>query len=89
MNIAYKTVLLTVSPIKITAREYGIPDASLRHRLWESQSGGNTLRTTTSQEEEAYFTHHLKLRASCGYGYSRSNSVYMASEYSIRSRYSG
>jgi hypothetical protein len=38
---------------------------------------------TLSQEEEAHLTDHLKLMASCGYGYSRAEVVDMASEYAI------
>ncbi|KAH3810179.1 hypothetical protein DPMN_138568 [Dreissena polymorpha] len=38
---------------------------------------------TFSQEEKAHLTDHLKLIASCGYGYSRSDVVDMATEYDI------
>ncbi|XP_052275610.1 fumarate hydratase, mitochondrial-like [Dreissena polymorpha] len=86
MNAAFDKVLLTGASIRTTAKEYCIPEASLRHRLngrVNSEATHSGPPPTFTQEEEAHFTDHLKLMASCGYGYSRSEVVNMASEYAI------
>ena len=74
------------SAIKTAARQFGIPEASLRHKL----SGRVDLEATRSgpppmlsQEEEAHFVSHLKFMVSCGYGYSRSEVVDTAFEYAV------
>lgn len=74
------------SAIRTTARQYGIPEASLRHKLSgrvdpeATRSGPSPM---LSQEEEVHFVDHLKLMASCGYGYSRAEVVNMATEYAV------
>ena len=62
------------APIRTTATQFGVPVASLRHKL----SGRVNAEATRSgppplfsQEEEARLADHLKFTASAGYGYSR------------------
>ena len=65
---------------------WGISEASLRHTF-----GGRVNPEATrfgpspifSQEEETNFVEYLRLMALCGYGCSRSEVVYMASEYAF------
>ena len=86
MQNAIQEVRETGAPIKTTAREYGIPEASLRHKLSgrvDSEATRSGPSPLLSQEEEAHFVEHLKFMALCGYGYSRSEVVNMASEYAV------
>ena len=86
MQNAIQEVKETGAPIKTTAREYGILEASLRHKLSgrvDSEATKSGPSPWLSQEEEAHFVEHLKFMALCGYGYSRSEVVNMASEYAI------
>ena len=86
MEKALEKLRETGAPIKTTAREYGIPEASLRHKFSgrvnpeATRSGPSPM---FSQEEETQFVEHLKFMALCGYGYSRSEVVDMASEYAF------
>ncbi|XP_053385176.1 uncharacterized protein LOC128550335 [Mercenaria mercenaria] len=86
MVTALEKVRQTGAPIKTTAREFGIPEASLRHKLSgrvdpeATHSGPPPMFT---QEEECHFVDHLKFMSECGYGYSRAEVVDMASEYAI------
>ena len=86
MQNAIQEVRETGAPIKTTAREYGIPEASLRHKLSgrvDSEATRSGPSPLLSQEEEAHFVEHLKFMALCGYGYSPSEVVNMASEYAV------
>ena len=83
---ALEKVRKTGAPIRATARDYGIPEASLRHKLSgrvdpEATRSGPTPMFT--QEEEAHFSEHLKFMSLCGYGYSRAEVVDMATEYAV------
>ncbi|KAL4231683.1 hypothetical protein ACF0H5_009262 [Mactra antiquata] len=86
MDNALLKVRETGAPIKTTARQYGVPEASLRHKLSgrvdpeATRSGPSPM---FSQEEEAHFVEHLKFMSLCGYGYSRSEVVEMATEYAV------
>ena len=84
MEKALEKLRETGAPIKTTAREYGIPEASLRLKF----SGRVNPEATRpgpspmfSQEEETQFVEHLKFMSLCGYRYSRSEVVDMASEF--------
>ena len=74
MSNAINKVRELCAPIRTTARLFGVPEASLRHKLSgrvseeATRSGPPPLFT---QEEEAHLTDHLKFTASAGYGYSR------------------
>ncbi|KAL4226892.1 hypothetical protein ACF0H5_014870 [Mactra antiquata] len=76
----------TGAPIKTTARQYGVPEALLRHKLSgrvdpeATRSGPSPM---FSQEKEAHFVEHLKFMSLCGYGYSRSEVVEIATEYAV------
>ncbi|XP_060575053.1 uncharacterized protein LOC132732593 [Ruditapes philippinarum] len=84
MTMAIQKIKETGAPIKTTAREFNLPEASLRHKLSgrvnpeATKSGPSPMFT---QDEEVNFVEHLKFLALCGYGYSRSEVVDMASEY--------
>jgi len=83
---AMKKVRQSGAPIKTTAREYGIPEASLRHKLSgrvDPEAVHSGPQPMFSQEEEHHFAEHLKFMALCGYGYSRAEVVDMASEYAV------
>ena len=73
MMNAIEVVRGTGAPIMITARDYGVPEAYLRHKLIVRVNPEAT-RTGPyplfSQEEEGYFVEYLKFMAICGYGYS-------------------
>jgi hypothetical protein len=65
------TVRDFVVPIKTTAREFGIPESSLRRKLSgrvnpdATRSGPSPM---FSMEEEAHFVDHVKFMAACSYG---------------------
>ncbi|KAH3872359.1 hypothetical protein DPMN_035575 [Dreissena polymorpha] len=64
ISTAYEKVLLTGANIRTTAREYGIPETSLRHRLngrVNPEATHSGPPPTLSREEEAHLTDHLKL----------------------------
>lgn len=64
----------TGSSIRATARQYGVPESSLRHKL-SGRVNPEAVRSgpqpVFTQEEEAMLVEHLKFTASVGYGYSR------------------
>ena len=74
MTAAYMKVKETGAAIQIPAREFGVPESSLRHKLSGRvnpeavRSGPPPLFT---QEEECRLAERLKFIASVGYGYSR------------------
>lgn len=74
MNAAYQKVRDMKCSIRKTAREFGLPEATLRNRLTghvnpEATKSGPVPFFTL--EEEARLANHLKFMASVGYGYSR------------------
>ena len=72
--------------IRTTATEFGVPDASLRHKLSgrvDPEATRSGPPPMFSQEEEAHFVDHLKFMSACGYGYSRAEVVDMATEYAV------
>ncbi|XP_053401883.1 uncharacterized protein LOC123566337 isoform X2 [Mercenaria mercenaria] len=86
MVTALEKVRQTGAPVKTTAREFGIPEASLRHKLSgrvDPEATHSGPPPMFSQEEECHFVDHLKFMSECGYGYSRAEVVDMASEYAI------
>ena len=86
MMNAIEVVRGTGAPIMTTAREYGIPEAYLRHKLIgkvNPQATGSGPSPFISHEEEGYFVEHSKSMAICGYGYSRSGDVGIAPEYAV------
>ena len=74
MTQAYLKCKETGAPIRTTARQYGVPEATLRHKL-SGRTNPEAVRSGPqplfSQEEEAFLIDHLKFTASVGYGYSR------------------
>jgi hypothetical protein len=74
MTAAYLKCREAGAPIRTTVRQYGVPEATLRHTLDgrinpEAVRSGPLLLFT--QEEEAFRVEHLKFTASVGYEYSR------------------
>ncbi|KAL3868009.1 hypothetical protein ACJMK2_040848 [Sinanodonta woodiana] len=86
MAAAMKKFKETGCSIRKAAKEYGIPEASLRHRLSgrvnpeATRSGPPPL---FSAVEETRLADHLKLAASFGYGYGRTEIIKFATEYAI------
>ena len=74
MTSAYIKLKEGGGSIRKTAREYGIPEATLRNRTTgfvDSEAVRSGPSPMFSQEEEARIANHLKFMASVGYGYSR------------------
>lgn len=70
MTSAYQKIKECGGTVRGTAREFGIPEASLRHKLSgrvnpEAVHSGPA--PIFSQEEEALLVNHLKFTASVGY----------------------
>ena len=86
MTTALQKVRDTGAPLRTTAREFNLPESSLRHKLSgrvnpdATHSGPQPL---FSAFEENQFVEHLKMMSACGYAYSRSEVVDMATEYAI------
>ena len=83
---AYQAVREMNMPVKRAARQYGVPQTTLRDRVAgridpETVSSGPQALFT--QEEEALFVNHLKAMAELGYGYSRSEVIDQASNYAV------
>ena len=86
MNAAYEHIRQTGAQIRTTAREFGVPEASLRHRLCgrvNPESVHSGPQPMFSNEEEAYLVEHIKAMSECGYGYGRAEVVTMASAYAV------
>ncbi|KAH3747401.1 hypothetical protein DPMN_181827 [Dreissena polymorpha] len=86
MKAAYVHIRQTGAQIRTTAREFGVPEASLRHRLCgreNPESVHSGPQPPFSNEEEAHLVEHIKTMAECGYGYGRAEVVTMASEYAV------
>lgn len=81
MVSALEKVRQTGAPIKTTAREFGIPEASLRHKVSgrvDPEATHSGPAPTFTQLEESNFVEHLRFMSGCGYGYSRAEVVDMA-----------
>ena len=74
MASAILKVRETDAPIRTTARQFGLPESSLRHKL-SGRVSEKAIKSGPpplfSMEEEARLSDHLKFTASVGYGYSR------------------
>jgi hypothetical protein len=84
MKNAYQAVKEMKMPFKSAARQFGIPQTTLRDRVLgridpETTSSGP--QSLLSQYEEAIFVEHIKGMAQLGYGYSRSELIDQASYY--------
>lgn len=74
MTQAYLKCKETGASIRTIARQYGFPEATLRHKLsgrTNPEAVGSGPQLLFTQEEEAFLVEHLKFTASVGYGYSR------------------
>ena len=86
MMKAIEKVHQTGAPIRATAREFGLPEASLRHKLSgrvDPESTRSGPPPIFSLEEECHLVDHIKFMSQCGYRYSRSEVVDIASEYAV------
>ncbi|XP_045188616.2 uncharacterized protein LOC123546428 [Mercenaria mercenaria] len=86
MTNAYQAVREMRLPVKTAARQYGVPQTTLRDRVLgridpETTSSGP--QALLSQHEEAVFVEHIKAMAQLGYGYSRSELIDQASNYAV------
>lgn len=86
MTNAYQAVRELKMPVKTAARQYAVPQTTLRDRIMgridpETLSSGPSPLFT--QEEEAMFVEHLKGMAELGYGYSRSEVLDQASNLAV------
>jgi len=71
-------------PIKTAARQFGLPESSLRHKLSgrvDPEATRSGPQPILSMEEENYFVQHIKFMSECGYRYSRTEVVDMATSY--------
>lgn len=86
MTSAYQAVKEAKMPIKTAARQFGVPQTTLRDRVLDRidpdtvSSGPQAL---FSQEEEAVFVDHIKAMAELGYGYSRTEVTAQASNFAV------
>ncbi|KAL4223277.1 hypothetical protein ACF0H5_016749 [Mactra antiquata] len=83
---AMEKIRQTGAPIKTTARQFGVPESSLCHRLSgrvDPEATHSGPQPLFSMEEEHHYVEHIKFMSDCGYGYSRSEVVDMATEYAI------
>ena len=68
------------------ANKFGLPEATLRNRV-SGKIGVEVIKSgrepLLNLEEENCLVQHIKVMASCGYGYSRSEVVDMASNYAV------
>ena len=86
MTKAYFCVIDDGMSIRKAASKFGLPEATLRNRV--SGKVGPVVTKSgrepfLSIEEENCIVQHIKVMASCGYGYSRSEVVDMASQYAV------
>lgn len=86
MTSAYQAVREMGMPVKTAARQYGVPQTTLRDRVLgridpETTSSGP--QALFSQHEEAVFVEHIKSMAKLGYGYSRGELIDQASNYAV------
>jgi len=74
-------------PISTAAKCYGVPRSSLQDRILGKvdldtvKSGPDPL---FSQEQEALLCNHIKTMAEVGYGYSRQETMNLASEFAVQ-----
>ena len=86
MTSAMEKVWQTGVPINTAARQFGLPESSLRHKLSgrvDPEATRSGPQPTLSMEEEHHFVQHIKFMSECGYGYSRTEVVDMATSYAI------
>ena len=86
MTNAYQAVREMRMPVKTAARQYGVPQTTLRDRVLgridpETTSSGP--QALLSQHEETVFVEHIKTMSQLGYGYSRSEVINQASSYAV------
>ncbi|XP_061174843.1 uncharacterized protein LOC133183985 [Saccostrea echinata] len=84
MTNAYHAIKEHQMSVWKAARVYCVPETTLRQRALgrvDPEKLTSGVSPVLSLEEEAAFVDHLKVMASCGYGYTRSEVVNMASEY--------
>ena len=86
MTKAYFCVIDDGMSIRKAASKFGLPEATLRNRV-SGKVGPEVTKSGRepflSIEEENCIVKHIKVMASCGYGYSRSEVVDMASQYAV------
>ncbi|XP_060588807.1 uncharacterized protein LOC132744202 [Ruditapes philippinarum] len=86
MTAAYLKCREAGAPIRTTARQYGVPQATLRHKL-SGRTNPEAVRSGPpplfTQEEEALLVEHLMFTASVGYGYSRKEVIDISTEYAV------
>ncbi|XP_060572583.1 uncharacterized protein LOC132730626 [Ruditapes philippinarum] len=86
MTSAYQAVKDACMPIKTAARQYGVPQTTLRDRVLgriDPDTVSSGPQALFSQEQEALFVQHLKAMAELGYGYSRTEVTSQASNFAL------
>ena len=86
MTKAYYSVTDNGMSFRGAANKFGLPEATLRNRV-SGKIGVEVIKSgrepLLNLEEENCLVQHIKVMASCGYGYSRSEVVDMASNYAV------
>ena len=86
MTNANQAVREMQMPVKTAARQYGVPQTTLRDRVHGRIDPEMTTpgpQALLSQHEEAVFVEHIKSMSQLGYGYSRSEVINQASSYAV------
>ncbi|XP_060566679.1 uncharacterized protein LOC132725560 [Ruditapes philippinarum] len=83
---AYNIVMQQGLPVERVAKRYNIPITTLKDRV-KGRVHIDTLRsgpqTMFTQEQEAFLCNHLITMAEIGYGYSRQETINLATDYAI------
>ena len=86
MTKAYYSVTDSGMSIRGAANKFGLPEATLRNRV-SGKIGVEVIKSgrepLLNLEEENCLVQHIKVMASCGYGYSSSKVVDMARTYAV------
>lgn len=83
---AYLAVNDNVMSIRKTALLYGVPKTKLidrRHGKVDVDCVATGTLTLFSQEQEALLARHVQTMAEVGYGYSRQETIDLASDYAV------
>lgn len=83
---AYKSVLEEGIPVERAAKRYNVPITTLKDRVRGKVDIDTTRsgpRTVFSQTQEAYHARHLIVMGEVGFGYSRQETLNLASDYAF------
>jgi hypothetical protein len=86
MADAYNMVIEQNLPVERVAKKFGIPITTLKDRV-RGRISIDTVRsgpqTSFTQEQEAFLSQHLLTMAEMGFGYSRQETINLASDYAV------